>query len=54
MAHHRSMEKTGAIEEFSDADVTVEQGDTKKSVVVTDSVTVVSAMDKLYMSVAVV
>ena len=54
VAHHRSMEKTGAIEEFSDADVTVEQGDTKKSVVVTDSVTVVSAMDKLYMSVAVV
>lgn len=53
VAHHRSLEKTGAIEGFSDADVTVEQGDTRKAVVVSDSVTVVSAMDKLYMSVAV-
>ena len=53
VAHHRSLEKIRAIEEFSDADVTVEQGDTKKAVVVADSVTVVSAMDRLYMSVAV-
>ena len=47
------MEKAGAIEGFSDADVTVQQGDSKKSVVVTDTVTVVNAMDKLYMSVSV-
>lgn len=51
--HHRKMEKAGAIEGFSDADVTVRQGDTKRSVVVTDTITVVNAMDKLYMSVSV-
>lgn len=51
--HHRKMEKAGAIEGFSDADVTVQQGDSKKSVVVADTVTVVNAMDKLYMSVSV-
>jgi len=31
-------------------DVTVEQGDTKKAVVVTDAVTTVGAMSKLYMT----
>lgn len=47
--HHEQLQEIRAIEDFSDADVTVEQGDTKKSVVVTDSVTVVNAMSKLYM-----
>lgn len=47
--HHEQLQEIRAIENFSDADVTVEQGDTKKSVVVTDSVTVVNAMSKLYM-----
>ena len=42
-----------ALENFSDTDVTVAQGDSKKSVVVTDAVTVVNAMDKLYMTVTV-
>ncbi len=42
-----------AIEDFTDSDVTVEQGDTKKAVVVTNSITVVNAMGKLYMTVVV-
>lgn len=47
--HHEQLQEIRAIENFSDADVTVEQGDTKKAVVVTDLVTVVNAMGKLYM-----
>lgn len=49
VAHHRQLEQIRAIEEFSDSDVAVEQGSTKKSVVVADAVTVVNAMSKLYM-----
>lgn len=48
--HHEQLQKIGAIEDFSDADVTIGQGDTKKSVVVTDSIRVVSAMSKLYLT----
>lgn len=51
--HHQQLNDIRAIENFADSDVVVEQGDTKKSVVVTDSVTVVNAMDKLYMTVTV-
>ena len=51
--HHEQLEKIRAIENFADSDVTVEQGNTKKSVVVTDAVTVVNAMSKLYMTVTV-
>ena len=51
--HHGQLQEIRAIEDFSDADVTVAQGDTKKSVVVTDAVTVVNAMGKLYMTVTV-
>lgn len=51
--HHEQLQEIRAIENFSDADVTVEQGNTKKSVVVTDLVTVVNAMSKLYMTVTV-
>ena len=51
--HHEQMQGIRAIENFSDADVTVAQGDSKKSVVVTDAVTVVNAMSKLYMTVTV-
>lgn len=50
VAHHRELERIRAIEDFSDSDVTVEQGTSKKSVVVTDLVTVVNAMSKLYMT----
>lgn len=51
--HHRQLMDIRAIEDFSEDDVTVEQGDTKKSVVVTDYVTVVNAMAKLYMTVTI-
>lgn len=53
VAHHRELEKIRAIEDFSDSDVSVGQGNTKKSVVVSDAVTVVNAMGKLYMTVTV-
>ena len=53
VAHHRELEKIRAIEDFSDEDVTVEEGDSKKSVVISDLVTVVNAMGKLYMTVTV-
>ena len=53
VAHHRQMAKIRAIEGFSESDVAVEQGDTKKSVVVSDAVTVVNSMGKLYMTVTV-
>lgn len=42
-----------AIEDFSEDDLTVEQGDTKKAVLVNVAVTVVNAMGKLYMTVTV-
>lgn len=51
--HHQQLSEIGAIEGFADSDVTVEQGNSKKSVVVTDSVTVANAMSKVYMTVTV-
>lgn len=51
--HHEQLAEIRAIEDFSDTDVTVDQGNTKKSVVVTDAVTIVNAMSKLYMTVTV-
>lgn len=42
-----------AIENFTDADVTVVQGETKKSVRVTSTINVVNAMGQLYMTVVV-
>ena len=48
--HHEALEAIRAIEDFDAADVTVERGDTKKSVLVTDAVTVVNAMEQLYMT----
>lgn len=49
----QQLQELGAIEEFKDTDVTVEQGDSKKSVVVTGSVQVVNAMSKVYMTITV-
>lgn len=46
----KELETLRAIENFSDSDVVVEQGDTKKSVVVNYNITVVNAMSKLYMT----
>ena len=51
--HHRELEELQAIENFDATLLTVEQGKTKKSVVVNDVVTVVNAMAQLYMTVVV-
>lgn len=50
VAHHRDLEAIAAIENFVAEDVVVEQGQTKKSVVLQDKVTVVNAMSQLYMT----
>lgn len=49
--HHQKLARLRAIEDFSEEDITVELGETKKSVVVNDCITVVNAMGKLYMTV---
>lgn len=46
--HHEALQNARAIENFSDADVTVEQGEDRKSVVVHDAVTPIGTMTKLY------
>lgn len=51
--HHEQLQDIRAIENFSDADVVVNQGNTKKAVVVNDLVTVVNTMAQLYMTVLV-
>lgn len=51
--HHEQLQTIRAIENFEDSDVKVEQGETKKAVVVTDAVTIVNAMEKLYMTVTI-
>lgn len=51
--HHEQLQNIRAIENFSDSDVQVVQGDNKKAVMVTDVVTVVNAMAQLYMTVTV-
>ncbi len=50
VAIHRALEDIQAIENFSADDIVVVQGDTKKSVVLTDKITVINAMSQLYMS----
>lgn len=49
--HHQELQTIRAIEDFSGDNVTVQQGDTKKSVLVTDYITPVNAMTQLYMTV---
>lgn len=51
--HHQQLQDIRAIENFDSENVIVRQGDTKKSVVVTDAVTPVNAMEILYMTVTV-
>ena len=53
VAHHRQLEAVQAIENFDSSLVTVEQGNTKKSVVVNDCITVVNCMAQLYMTVVI-
>ncbi|MBS5166301.1 MAG: phage tail sheath family protein [Butyricicoccus pullicaecorum] len=49
--HHTELQKIRAIENFKPENVTVQQGETKKAVAVSDSVTPVNAMSQLYMTV---
>jgi hypothetical protein len=51
--HHQQLQDIRAIEGFDDADIIVSMGDSKKAVVITDAVTIVNAMAKLYMTVTV-
>ena len=51
--HHQELQSLRAIEDFEPDRVTVEQGDSKKAVVVEDYVTPVNAMAQLYMTVVV-
>ncbi len=46
--HHEQMQSIGAIENFSDADVAVEQGSDKKTIVINDAITPIGTMAKLY------
>lgn len=50
VAHHRELERVRAIENFDDSAVVVEAGVDKGAVVVDDGVSVVCAMEKLYMT----
>lgn len=50
---HTALERVGAIENFVPADMVVEAGADKKSVVVTDLIQVVNCMEKCYVSVVV-
>lgn len=51
--HHEQLQEIRAIENFKGEDITVEQGNTKRSVLVRDLITVVNAMAQLYMVVTV-
>ena len=48
--NRKALQRIRAIENFSETDVVVSQGDTKKSVVVENVITVVNAMSKMYMT----
>lgn len=51
--HHQQLQTIRALQEFMPDDVTVEQGETRRAVLVTDRVMPVNAMSFLYMTVAV-
>ena len=51
--HHEQLQEIRAIEGFQGEHVTVEQGNTKRSILVSDKVTPVNAMAQLYMIVSV-
>lgn len=53
VTHHKGLEELNALESFKPDEIIVEEGNCKKSVVVTDAVEVINAMEKLYMTVAV-
>lgn len=49
----QALQDIGAIQNFTESDVTIAQGDTKKAVVVSSGIEPVNAMGKLYMTVTV-
>lgn len=49
--HHQELQAIRAIEDFSPENVQVQQGDSKKAVLVEDYITPVNAMEQLYMTV---
>lgn len=51
--HHSELLNSRAIQDFKDEDISINQGDSPTSVVVTDAITPVHAMEKLYMTVTV-
>lgn len=51
--HHTQLQEIRAIEGFSGDDVVIEQGSTRRSIVVSDAITIVNTMAQLYMTVAV-
>ena len=51
--HHKELEKSGAIENFSEDDVVVTAGSGKKAVSIEDKITVINAMSQLYMTVVI-
>lgn len=51
--YHNELQKLRAIEDFESDDITVDIGEDKASVLITDIITVVNTMDKLYMNVIV-
>lgn len=53
VAYYRQLQKIRAIEGFSDSDVVMKQGSTKKAVAIESGFTVVNTMGKLYMTVTV-
>lgn len=53
VAHHKQLEAINAIENFDSGLLTVTQGESKKSVVVNDAITVTNSMAQLYMTVVV-
>ena len=53
VSHHRQLAEIRAIEDFDEEDITVTRGATKRAVVVSDAVSIVNAMGKLYMTVTV-
>lgn len=45
-----NLQTAGAIENFADSDLTVERGESKKSVIVTSAIEAVNMMEKMYMT----
>lgn len=51
---HEQLQDIRAIQNFTDTDIVVEQGDAKDAVVVTEAIDTINAMGKLYMTVTII